>query len=277
MKNDLHHPIEALGILNVSMNGVRIERLEDRIQPKVAFPHKHDFFQIILMTHGTGWHQIDFLKYPIKKHQLFIMKPGQVHSWHLNKNVKGLVIEFNRESMPGFNEQLFFSSDELVISKEKFNQLVFVSEIMHSEFNQKEEFYDLCLISYLSGFLIQLKRSDQRKEVAHIKVGSIIDRFRKLVEKDYRTQHRVEYYGKELKVSAKALTMQITRALGKSPREIIQERFLLEAKRLLAFSNLTVAEIGYELGFDDANYFSRFFRTHTKISPAQFRKKFTTR
>jgi AraC family transcriptional activator of pobA len=274
MKRDLHHPIDAFGILKVSMSGIRIERLEERKVPKVPFPHKHDFFQIILIAQGSGRHQIDFQDYPVTKRQIFIIKPGQVHSWQLQKNVQGFVIEFNRESLPDFNEQLTYSADEFILKDKNFETMVQIIKIMEAEFIARKELYDVCLRNYLAGFLIQLYREDLTDRNKSLKLTNLIDQFRLLVEENYKTEHRVEFYAQKLKVTPKALTMQITRSLGKSPRDLIQDRFLLESKRLLAFSHLGVSEIGYELGFDDANYFTRLFKKHVKQTPAQFRKKY---
>lgn len=271
MKTDYHHPIDSLGILKVSMSGIRIEKLEDRINPRVPFPHKHDFFQIILITSGSGLHKIDFEKFVLSKNQIFIMKPGQVHSWQLNKNVTGIVIEFNRESVPEFNENISYSSDEIKVKAQHFERLRSIAEIMRQEFLEEKELYDVCLRGYLSGFLIQLLREDARASKSSHKAENLIDRFRKLVELHYKNEHRVEFYAKELNTTAKALTMQLSRSLGKSPRQLIQERFLMEAKRLLAFTDLSVAEVGYQLGFLDANYFTRFFKSHEKVTPAKFR------
>lgn len=273
MKNDYHHPIDAFGILKVSMSGIRIENLEDRINPLVPFPHKHDFFQIILMTQGSGYHRIDFEKYQIAKNQIFVMKPGQVHSWQLSKNVEGLVVEFNRESVPELYEELFYSSDELKPSRESFMILKTLTDLMKREFLLKRDSSDMALRHYLVNFILELKHQDQKTRKNSPLSGKTLEDFRKLVEENYRVEHRVEFYAKKLRMTPKALTMQITRVLGKSPRLLIQERFLLEAKRLLAFSKMSVAEIGFELGFIDANYFTRFFRQHVKKSPAQFRKE----
>src|SRR5690606_6951449 len=86
------HSIDSFGILKVSLSSIRIEKLEDRIVPKVPFPHKHDFFQVMILTAGSGWHQIDFKKYKINPAQIFMMKPGHMHSWELSKNVSGYIL-----------------------------------------------------------------------------------------------------------------------------------------------------------------------------------------
>lgn len=272
------HPIDSFGIKRVSLSSIRIERFENRVNPKVPFPHKHDFYQLILITAGSGSHQVDFTTYKIAKHQMFILKPGQVHSWKL-RNIKGYVVEFNRDSLQGLShhapdliKQLDFTPDALIYKSSEFEQLKTISILMMEEFMAEKELSDLSLRGYLMAFLVQiLRNSPVSKQMKNIES---LERFRNLVEHNFKTEHRVEFYAKELGVTPKALTMQLSRLTGKSPRLLIQERFILEAKRYLAYSGLSVADIGYELGFEDANYFTRFFRLHTKTTPAQFRKEF---
>lgn len=276
MKRNLHHPISALGILKVSMSGIRVELLEDRINPKVPFPHKHDFYQVMIVLSGSGHHQIDFNKHKVSKQQIFIMKPGQIHSWKLGQNVKGYVIEFNRESLTAdLLQKLQYSSDSIIIKNQKsFERLISIAEVMRSEFLKQDAYYDLSLRGYLTGVVVKLIR-ETSVDLSNKKSLSNIEKFRQDLEENFNIHHRVEFYANSLGVTPKSLTMQMTRALGKSPRDIIQERFLLEAKRLLAFSQLSVSEIGQRLGFEDANYFSRLFRQHEGITPMQFRKEFS--
>ena len=263
------HSMNALGILKVSLSAIRVERIEDRLQPKVPFPHRHDFFQIMLVIDGSGYHQIDFKKHKVTKNQIYIMKPGQVHTWSLGPTIKGFMVEFNREAM---SVDLTEFPDMIQLKKDQdFLDLLKVTEVMFDECQKALPLFDIALQGHLSGFLVKLGRLHVLEK--KVKKIGVLERFNHLVEEHFRVEHRVEYYAKELKVTPKALTMQITRATSKSPRLILQERVLLEAKRLLAFSELNIAEIGYEIGFDDANYFTRFFRLHEKVTPAGFRKK----
>jgi len=73
-------------------------------------------------------------------------------------------------------------------------------------------------------------------------------------------------------VSLRTLSNLTSQQLNKTPSLIIQERIILEAKRLLLYSNLNVAQVAYQLGFDDPSYFVKYFKKHTKISPSEFRK-----
>ena len=276
---NVQHPIDSFGILKVSMSGIRVEKIRDRINPAVPFPHKHDFYQIMLITKGTGVHQIDFNKYKVSPSQIFFMKPGQVHSWVLSKGVEGYIIEFGRKSLsldPGQGLGILNRVQllpDVVLPRKKFPGLLKLTEVMFLEFQNKDSFQDLCLRNFLSAFLLQLLR-ESSETLVEFKNDSTLEKFHQLVEGHFRTQHRVEFYARELNVTPKALTMQITRAFGKSPRFLIQERFMLEAKRYLAFSSMSIAQIGYELGFQDSNYFSRFFKTHERMTPGEFRKKF---
>ncbi len=272
------HAMDAFGIAKVSLNAIRIERLPDRVIPKVPFPHKHAFYQFILFTQGSGTHDIDFKQFKVSKNHLFLLKPGQIHDWKL-KNADGYIVEFNQDSFtthspdwPDLIHHIHFTPDSFIQKNDDdFKRLITIAELMFRESNLQGELFDTSLKGYLTSFLVEIIRQTKTTKQTAAKTH-LVDKFRDLVEENFKSEHRVEFYANELKISAKTFTMQLSRLLGKSPRDVIQERLLLEAKRFLAYSDLSISEIGYELGFDDANYFSRFFRIHEKRTPAHFRK-----
>ena len=98
------------------------------------------------------------------------------------------------------------------------------------------------------------------------------ERFREQVEARYRSDTRVEAYAEALGVSAKRLRLASIQAADVTPLRIVQDRLILEAKRLMLYSNMTVAEAAYYLGFQDPAYFTRFFTKHCGASPRKFRK-----
>lgn len=277
----LLHPLESFGVKHALAGDIRVEPLRDRLTPKVPFPHRHDFFQLLVVIEASGWHEIDFQRHRVGPRQIYLMKPAQVHSWSLAGKLKGFVIEFTRESLPRdtktdldlISEVMAAPDLGVVTSLERFREIEAVCEIMNREFTQKERHHELCLRGYLRGLLAQLIRELGVRAPGPEQKADLVERFRQLVEKSYMKEHRVEPYAKNLGVSPKALTMHLSRALGKSPRAVLQERSLLEARRLLAYSELSIAEIGYALGFEDANYFSRFFRQHAGLTPSVFRER----
>ena len=99
-------------------------------------------------------------------------------------------------------------------------------------------------------------------------------KFSLLVEMNYKQLHTVSDYAKLLYVTPKNLNKKVTQFGNQSPNEIIKERIITEAKRLLAHTNLTIKEIGYTLGYEDDAYFIRLFTKQTDTSPQQFRKQY---
>lgn len=273
------HPIEALGVIKATAGEIRVEKLSDRLKPKVDFPHRHDFYQLTLVIKGKGWHDIDFTKHAINGRQIFFMKPSQVHAWVFAKGAEGIVIEFTRESLPAISAKSLFLLKQVPAiedaikfkSESQWSDFLDVCELMLKEFNSQKPQFEACLEGLLQNLLVQLVRVST--SVAQHNASSVIERFQKLVDENYQTEHLVGFYAKKMHMTPKALTMQVSRALKKSPKAVIQDRFILEAKRLLSYSELSVAEVGYELGFEDANYFTRFFTKATKASPAKFRAK----
>ncbi len=100
----------------------------------------------------------------------------------------------------------------------------------------------------------------------------IIRQFNVLVEQNFRTKHKVADYAEILNKSPKTISNLFAQYNEKTPLQIIQERKILEAKRLFIFTDKTAKEVAYDLGFDDAAHFSRFFKNSTGQSPSDFRK-----
>lgn len=260
------HPLQSLGVTAVERGAVRAERLEHRLDPRVPFPHKHDFYQILLLTRGRGWHEIDFQRWPAHG-RLFLMKPGQVHSWQLSGAPRGYVIEFTEESLgPAWKDWLNSMPDAVPFP----SKLLPRAEEMCSEFSARPQDFEFALHQLLLLLLLDLRR--RFPQSGRVKAPTELARFRALVEAHFTREHSVEFYARRLGLSPRALTMRLHRSTGKSARHLIHERILLEAKRLLVQSPDPVAEIGYSLGFEDPNYFARFFRQLAKQSPGKFRE-----
>lgn len=266
------HSIEALGQSHASPGEVRAERLEQRLKPKVPFPHRHDFFHFLFVEKGSGWHEVDFRNYKVKNSQLFLVQPGQVHAWSLNAGIKGFVVEFTKESIPASSRGLLTQLETLESAYQiEGVELAALFRLMQREFEKKDTGYRQCLEFLLQSMLVTLNRLHPAPATAPTASG-LLDRFRQALEANYRQEHKVEAYAKILGESPKRLSAEIKKRLGKSAGSVIQERCLAEAKRLLAYSEMPVAQVGYELGYDDPNYFARFFRKHTGMAPGKFRQ-----
>lgn len=148
-------------------------------------------------------------------------------------------------------------------------------ELQHQDVFGKEEL----LRVYLKAFLIQVQRIKNKFDKNENKGSFVLDdkkvqlvKFVNLIEAHYTKGLSISEYAGLLHVSPRTLTDLTKQALNKTPSQLIQERIILEAQRLLLHSNLNVNQIGYRIGFDDASYFVKYFKKHTGTAPLAFRK-----
>lgn len=269
------HPIESLGNTPARSGEIRIERLEKRLKPKVSFPHRHDFYHLLYIEKASGWHEIDFNRYKVKSNHYFNVLPGQVHSWSLGPQTCGFVLEFTKESLAqnAQNRELFAgleagaSSIEGPLTKD----LHLIFQQLFKEYDERKPGFRLGLEFLLQSLLLKLSRYPNSKK--EIKSSSLIESYRDLIEQNFKTEHSVAFYADRLKVTSKVLTTKIAKALGKPASTLIQERCLIEAKRLLSYSDLSISEISYNIGYEDPNYFARWFRKATGLTAGQYRKR----
>ncbi len=275
----VRHPLESLGLVRIERGDIRVERLSHRADPAIPFPHRHDFYQLLWMKKSSGWHEIDFQRHDVQAQQMFVMKPGQVHSWKMSSQSEGIIIEFSSESLiaeagKASLEGLLQQLPDILNVKDPHATVINEQALaMLKEFDGRKISYERILQSYLNILILSLVRLTKIKKPSVVEPEVIVPQFQKLVEANFRQHHGLEFYADVLKISPRALTMRTSRHLKKAGRQIIFDRLLLEAKRLLAYSEESVSVIGYSLGFEDANHFSRFFKTQSQETALKFRER----
>ena len=259
----------------------------EEIGSQVDDPHRHNYYTVIWPYTATGKHFVDFKEYAIIPHHIFFVSPEQVHQVITNPEPTGIVILFTPEFLQKnsikedfiSNLKLFRDSDEtppLPISDPmKINLKFFVDAILdafHSDNDMKYE----TIGAYLKLFLIECNGHCSlipETNTQNIEVGrSIVKRFKELVEKQYSSWHQVKDYADALNVSPGYLNEVIKDSINKSAKEYIQNRLILESKRLSIFTGKSIKEIGYSLGFDDPSHFSKFFKNNAGISFQDFKE-----
>lgn len=126
----------------------------------------------------------------------------------------------------------------------------------------------------LITFLVEVLRlaCQEADEIPPGRQAATVARFREAVEKNFCRRYPLEHYSKALGVTAAQLRSACAKVARKAPLQILQDRVLVEAKRLLLYSNMSISEVAYYLGFDDAAYFSRLFQRRAGVSPRGFRQ-----
>ena len=260
------------------------DRLESHVVrfPHVNAPHAHSFYLLLYVADGTGTHTVDLVTYELRPGSVFFLAPGQVHHWQLGPATRGFVVFFDAEfylfRYPGrrLYEYPFFGhahppvrylpADEAEI-RPLFERLY--AEYAAPQADQAEVFR-----SYLHLCLELAARHYPALPAAETSLAQQqIRQFGALLNEHYRTRRSVRDYAELLHLSANHLNALCRRVLNKTASALIHERVITEAQRLLSHSALGVAQVAYELGFEDASYFVRYFRKYAGTTPEAFRQQ----
>jgi AraC family transcriptional activator of pobA len=248
--------------------------------------HRHTFYHLVLFTHGGGSHTIDFESFKVKPYQIYFMIPGQVHSWNFEGFTDGYVINFSASFFhtfllnPAYPENFpFFSGDvkDAVINlpktlHAKITQLF--EEIIKESGNRGAHGADMIRVLMLQLFIL-IGRLD--KDVGSQRPApynqTLLKNLKKLIDANYTRLKLPKDYADLLYITPNHLNAVCKDLLGMQAGEVIRNRTLLEAKRLLTNPQLNIAGIAFELNFSDNSYFTKFFKKAEGITPEEFRKK----
>lgn len=198
------------------------------------------------------------------------------------------VVKFNREfycvldhdSEVSCKGILFYNGSQLPffqIPKEELEKFEILWKMFEIEIQSKDELQLEMLQMMLKRFIIlctRIYKTQNNYVKLEQKDVDIVREFNFLVEQHFKTKHNVTDYADLLNKSPKTLSNIFTKLAGKSPLQIIHERKILEARRMLRYTNKSIKEITYELGFEDIQTFSRFFKKIENISPSEFKNKY---
>jgi len=254
----------------------------------VKYPHRHDFYEVLYLSKGSGFHVIDGNKYEIKPPSVFFMSPGQAHKIEFSSDIEGYIYIFtsefyliNQNNQNRLIEFPFFftiKQDNPPIILDKKRDILFLESLFQKgieEIAHKENFSVELLRSILDlilTFCSTIYKTDDYKLVkgkGHI----VVKKFYQLVEENYHKNLSVAEYADKLAITPNHLTQTVTQLTGKTSSQIIKSKQILEIKRLLVHTNLNVTEIALLLSFPDQSYFAKFFKRESGISPLQYRSK----
>ena len=252
------------------------------------YPHRHDYYEIMLLNNSDGMHHIDFTPYPFKGPAVFMLSPEQVHELVRTKGSRGFSLKFNTSFFSSGNDpdnQLYahFLFDNLQsypvieLRPEEYTRLHTLLTLTLQEYDQAATGAADILYSYIRVILMEILRiRKQRLQETHLQQGTSQTQlltFKKLLHHHFHELHEVQDYAAKLHITPRQLNALVQKFTGKTASTLIKERIILEAKRLLFLDTLSIKEIGYQVGFDDPAYFNRFFKKNMGIAPQQFREQ----
>lgn len=249
-------------------------------------PERLHFYLMLFFTEGHGSHIIDFRHYAYKPGTLLFIAPNQVHQFQPNASADGYMFLFTEHFLYRHAQErdvlldfwLFDYSIHrpvLDVQGEAYNELSSIADLLVKHYRHPNDFAkEELLRSLLKVLVLQTERFKKEQTALPQPIRSYTDfqAFQRLIEQHYVQHWKVKDYAAALGRSTKTLTALTRRTTGRSPKHVIDARLLLEIKRLLAHTSLSVKTIAYELGFDEPTNLVKFFRRFESCTPQQFRR-----
>ena len=246
-------------------------------------PHCHDFEELIIGIDGELEHFIDFKTERFITPFISFVTKGKVHLVGpviKEKKFKVWVVEFKSEFIPETTFQLYsYYHDHANLQLQRgdsFDRIVTLCEMMNGESMQENPDYAVIrlLLSSLFAMIESERKKNEIREVPLYNTQNItFKNFLLILEDNFRRPEGVEFYAEKLFMSARNLNLICHNILHKSVSEIIETRKLIEAKNLLMSTDKTVAEIGFELGYNEKAYFTTVFKKKSGQTPTEFRQE----
>lgn len=264
----------------------QVEVFDAKRHFSVKYPHRHDFFEVLYLQKGSGFHVIDDNKYEIKPPCVFFMSPGQAHKLELSHDIEGYIFIFtsdfyllNRSNQDSLIEFPFFYTihqDNPPLLLNNVNDVRFLETLFRqsiAEIDQAGDHIPEMLRSILDLVLTTCAtRYPVNENLLNKGKGQfLVKRFFHLIEENKQNNLSLSEYAGIIGVTANHLTQTVKLLTGKTSLQIIKAKQLLEIKRLLVHTSLNVSEIANQLHFEDQSYFSKFFKRETGLTPLQYR------
>ncbi len=251
--------------------------------------HRHEFYTLIFITEGEGNHTIDFDDYRLQPNRIFLINYGQVHSWKKINAVKGFVVLFTKDSYNlVFTGNDKIKSDKVFTTNTPFIDLqpseikdwvsllkIIESEFLKAQLNQQEI---ICML--LKIMMLKFNRNqfiNIKNETKSNKKSDVIDHYHDLINEYYKEWKLPKLYAQMLFITPNHLNTICNEVAGKNATVLIKRRVILEAKRLLTHTTMTVTQIAYELGFEDNSHFGKYFKSEVAETPEKFRINFNNK
>lgn len=250
-------------------------------------PHRTNFYHVFLFENCRPTHYVDFEAIKIEPYSLLFIDKDRVHQFDQLLNYDGHVLIFTdnffctTETDTKFLRSSILFNDlagkpTIKLKKAEFEKYTGICATITEELSlPSDSAKHVLLKNLLHNFLLLAEREKRKQGYTELRKSPDLDYtllFRDALESNYTKLKSVNDYVKLICISEKRLGQATAKVLGKSPKEIINARILLEAKRLLVHTNLSIKEIGQELGFEDPAYFVRYFKKNTTTTPVEFRE-----
>lgn len=258
-------------------------RFEEMEEPNVDDIHKHSFYEILWTEEGVSKQTIDYKEYEVLPNSLFFISPNQVHQFEEWKPLKGGTILFtehffllnhiNKDKLfeLSFLDN-FYANPCVQLGQQNFADIKQTIDLIANEQNRTDKSQTI-IQSMLYVLLAQVQRCIDTVTEKPVSKKYLIQfkHFKNLLDKHFSENKTSSFFAQQLHLTPHHLNLITKKVTGKTASEMIRARSILEAKRLLTFTDKSVSEIAFELNYTDSSYFAKTFKAETNQSPIAFK------
>jgi AraC family transcriptional activator of pobA len=269
--------------LPMELEIISIKDLYSKNKTQLTIPHRADFYHIIWVEKGNTTHLVDFNPVKVNSSAILFINKSRVHLFDHAAKFDGKLILFtdrffckNQDDMDFLNGSILFNDllETTALKVENSSEdLAALLKLMEKEFETIPD--HAILQNYLHNFLLLCDRAKRKQGFKEIPKGPDRDYtllFVSLVNEQFSKARSVKTYADLIHISEKRLGRATATVLGKTPKQVINNRLVLEIKRLLVHTNQSIKEIGFSLGFTEPTNFIKYFRQHAGATPSEFRE-----
>lgn len=239
-----------------------------------------DSYVFIFFDEGEGWHSIDFVKYEQRDLQIHISFPGQIHSWNSTNRTNGYKLIISKYFLEKYMFEVGFTNSKINrypvidVRQNSYRRLVADLIIIEEDLLKAEARWDMLILRtrLIISTIDHLIKENFQDNTIH---NPILYRYIRLIDENFSREKSVAFYANQLSITPNYLNIICRQFNGLNSKALIDQRILLEAKRLLLGTLLSIKEIGYKLGFADTAHFSSFMSSKTGLNPKRFRESTT--
>ncbi len=248
-------------------------------------PHRHAYHELIWTRRGTGHQLVDGVSRGLRPNTIMLVVPGQVQQFVTGTGLSGAIVRFNADLLSSE------PASRRLAARAAYSGAWPASDVPAPEVARLEALLDIldtecrrirdgltteAQSHLLHGLLVWLDRWQQtaaRHSGTQPSDRQLCYEFVGLLERDFAIHHDAAHYGELLGASTATLSRALVRACGKTTKQLISDRVMLEAARLLRFSSLSVGQVAFRTGFSDPYYFSRAFKRYSRVAPLTYRAR----
>ncbi|RXK11526.1 hypothetical protein CP965_13370 [Halarcobacter mediterraneus] len=257
---------------NKSFSFIKID-LESKKDFFTFTPQQHQLYEMVYIVKGTLNYKIDFQKFILEKDTISLTRPWQIHQLLKDNSLKdceGYIFHFSKDFLPpnSIVNELFEENSLPVIKiypaiSENINNLISMIEKEEDIHNRITSYLFCSILEYILKF----KKPNENIYYKNERIYTLV----RLIDEHYKTEKNTQFYADYFGITTKRLNELTKQYLNKTLLSLIIDRNIIEIKRQLLYSNLSIKNISDEMGFNSTSHFSKFFKKYSKYTPSEFK------